>query len=395
MKIYVIGQGITAKAVKKKIKQLKGYSLSRKDKADIAIISPGISLKETRNLKIPVISEIEFAYRLMNRSDSRYCPKIIAVTGTNGKTTVTMLIGEVLNAPTAGNIGRPLVSLVDSNSNKSEYLVVEVSSYMLESCYDFTPFISVLLNITPDHLRRHKTIDCYIEEKSKIFQNQDKKLSLVYNNKDIVVKKIAKKAKCNLVPFEFSNQVLKKFSKIKIPGRHNVENALAAYNVAKLCGLKDKKIIKAINGFKGVEHRIEDVATFGGIKYINDSKATNPDSTIIALRAMPKKVILILGGQDKGVDLNALVVQVKKKTKQVILVGEAKSRFKNNLIKGKYHNFVEVKNIKEAVLKSREMTSKDDIVLLSPACASFDQYKNFEERGRDFKNQVRMLWKKM
>lgn len=392
MKIYVIGKGITAKAVKKKLKKIKGFSVSNKKNADIAVISHGIPLKEIKPIKIPIISEIEFAYRLMGRSGSKYRPQIIAVTGTNGKTTVTTLLAEILKSPAAGNIGNPLISYVDSN-NKSKYIVVEVSSYMLESSYDFKPYISVILNITPDHLKRHKTMKKYIEEKSKIFRNQDDKNYLVYNGNDFIVKKIAKESRCCNVPFKYSKKIEKKYTKIKIPGKHNIENALAAYHAAKICKVKEKYIMNTINNFRGVEHRIEKVSVVNGITYINDSKATNPDSTVVALKAMQKKVMLILGGEDKGVDLKEMINWIKKKAKKVILLGEAKRRFKKELLKYKYNNIKEVNNMDEAVKCSQDIGKFGDIVLLSPACASFDQYNNFEERGRHFKKLVN-LWKK-
>ncbi|OGC03599.1 UDP-N-acetylmuramoylalanine--D-glutamate ligase, partial [candidate division WOR-1 bacterium RIFCSPLOWO2_02_FULL_46_20] len=298
---------------------------------DLIVVSPEIHLdipvlERARRKNIPIISEIELAYRLLKKP-------IIAVTGTNGKTTTTTLIGELLKAggkkvAVAGNIGNPMVEVDDANL---DYIVAEISSYQLETTVDFKPWISVILNIQPDHLERHKSMAEYIKQKAKIFANQSADDYLVYNLDEPQVAATVKSAKAKLVAFTKNRAeiIALRPAEIKIPGRHNLENALAAAQAAYLCGVDKNTVADGLKTFPGVEHRIEFVAKIKEVEYYNDSKATNPDSTLVALETFAGRgIVLILGGKDKGVPLAVLAKHVKAGVKEVVLLGEATQRFK-------------------------------------------------------------------
>lgn len=367
---------------------LGGHPESLLETKDLFVVSPGIHLDIPilQKAKAPIISEIELAFQLLKKP-------IIAVTGTNGKTTTTTLIGELLRAggkkvAVAGNIGTPLVDVEDA---KLDYIVAEISSYQLETTKEFKPFISILLNIQPDHLERHKTMAEYIKQKAKIFQNQTGDDYLVYNIDDPQVAKMVKTAKAKLVPFSKSKKGIVTLdpSGIKIPGRHNLENALAAAMAAKLCGVDDHVILQVIKTFPGVEHRIEFVRRVNGVEFYNDSKATNPDSTLVAIETfVGRRIILILGGKDKGVSLDQLAQSVKKNVAEVILIGQATERFKQALSEKGFANIHLAKDLADVVVTALKMAKAGDVVLLSPACASFDMFNNFEERGKVFKECV-------
>lgn len=373
--------------------ELGGHSSKSIEFADLIVVSPGIHLDipiftEARNKGIPIISEIELAYRLQKKP-------IIAVTGTNGKTTTATLIGEMLKASgklveVAGNIGHPLVSVDDTNL---DLIVTEISSYQLETIVEFKPWISILLNIQPDHLERHKTMEEYINQKAKIFVNQTGSDYVIYNMDDPRVSKLVKRAKAKLIAFSKNNPeiIALKPSEIRIPGKHNLENALAAAQAAYLCGVDKKIVADVLRTFPGIEHRIEYVRTINGIEFYNDSKATNPDSTLVALETFKNPVILILGGRDKGVTLDALCQKVKNRVKDVVLIGEATPRFKEALENAGYTNIHLASSLEEAVRTSFHLGKPGDVVLLSPACASFDMFTNFEERGKVFKKACQSL----
>ena len=371
--------------------ELGGHSSKSIESAELIVVSPGVHLdipvlEEAKQRRIPIISEIELAYRLLSKP-------IIAVTGTNGKTTTTTLIGELLKAggkrvAVAGNIGAPLVDVDDS---KLDYIVAEISSYQLESIDEFKPWISVILNIQPDHLERHKTMDEYIHQKARIFMNQGSDDYVIFNMDDPQVAKMVKGACAKQLGFSKSNSLLSP-SEIKIPGRHNLENALAAAQAAYLCGLDKKTVADVLRSFPGVEHRIEFVSKINEIEFYNDSKATNPDSTLVALETFNERgIILILGGLDKGVTLDALCHKVKEGVRDVVLIGAATKRFKEALEKAGYPKIHLAGSMEEAVQASSHLGKPGDVVLLSPACASFDMFSNFEERGRVFKQAVRKI----
>ena len=378
--------------------------------ADIIVKSPGLAsdlhvLKLAKKKKIPIISELDFALNFIR------CKKIIAVTGTNGKTTTTTLIYKIIkkeykNAVVAGNIGYPISSVV-KKINSDTILVLELSSYQLEDSPSFKPEISVSLNITPDHLKHHKTMANYIKAKANIFKNQTNKNFLIYNYEDKILKKEILKSKATKFAFNdttskqcisYNNGIftLKDKAKkenfsipVKLLGKHNIDNILASIAAAYCAGIKLEIIKKAVSLFKGVEHRIEFVRNLRGVKYYNDSKGTNVDSTKVALEAFDKNIHLILGGQDKGSPYTPIFNLIKEKVKNIVLIGEAAPIIKKAL-KGsvKMYNAGTIFN---AIKIIQKLAVSGDIVLFSPACASFDQFKDFEDRGRVFKQIVSAL----
>jgi UDP-N-acetylmuramoylalanine--D-glutamate ligase len=285
-----------------------------------------------------------------------------------------------------GNIGLPLIEIEDK---RLDYIVAEVSSYQLESIEKFKPWISLILNIQPDHLERHHSMEEYIRQKARIFMNQTGDDYLIYNLDDPNVADMVKNAKARLIGFSRNQSEIITLSPeaIKIPGRHNLENALAAAQAAYLCGVKKEAVARVLAKFPGVEHRIEFVRILKGVEFYNDSKGTNPDSTLVAIDTFPGKGInLILGGRDKGVALDLLAQKVKEKVKSVILIGEAAGRFESALRDAGFNNIYQAGfSMEEAVKQSFAQAQTGEVVLLSPACASFDMFKNFEERGKVFK----------
>lgn len=387
--------------------ELGGHSMKAIKNADLIVLSPGVRfdlpiLKKARKLGLPVIGEIELAYSIIKKP-------IIAVTGTNGKTTTTSLIGDMLSRSglrvvVAGNIGKPLISVNDKNL---DMVVAEISSYQLESADTFKPWISAILNVTPDHLTRHGTMKEYIKNKAAIFRNQNACDNLVYNHDDSIVRGMVNDARCEKVPFSrkrvFSSgayvssgylcwrgEKIVSVDKIKIQGLHNLENSLAAAAVAKLCGVSNRDIAVSLKSFKGVEHRIEFVRKVKGVSFYNDSKGTNPDSTIVAINALfpASRIVLILGGRDKMTDLSCLSRLVKRKVKEVVLIGEAKKRIRDSLVRCGYDRIHETSGFKDAVRRSYRLAKPGDAVLLSPACASFDMFRDYEHRGKVFKKIV-------
>ncbi len=382
--------------------------------ADMIVISPGVHLDisavlEAQKKGIPVISEIELAFMFFSKP-------VIAVTGTNGKTTTTTLIGEMLKraglrVAVAGNIGIPLVSVDDSSL---DYIVAEVSSYQLETIDRFRPYVAVLLNLTPDHMERYKTMEPYIAAKKRLFMNQTPNDLCVFNFDDDGVRKAVSDVVSTKVPFSRKQAVENGFfvnegfvvrlneniseavfraDEIKIKGVHNLENALAASAAAFLCGVSFEDIAATVREFSGVEHRIEFVRELNGVKFFNDSKATNPDSTVVALKTVSngKNVVLILGGRDKGTDLAEMNDVIAESTKAVVLIGEAADRFESSIRARGLENIKRAGSLDEAVRVSFSMSENGDSVLLSPACASFDMFSDFEHRGRAFKEIVNNL----
>ncbi|MDR1244525.1 MAG: UDP-N-acetylmuramoyl-L-alanine--D-glutamate ligase [Endomicrobium sp.] len=378
--------------------------------SDVIVKSPGIHsdipiLKKAIKKKIIVISELAFSLE-----NSKY-KKIIAITGTNGKTTTTDLTSKIIKSVykesiVAGNIGMPLSDKA-LKTGKGTCITMELSSYQLEDMPDFRPNISVLLNITPDHIEHHKTMNAYIKAKQNVFINQRRGDFAILNYDDKVCRRISSKVKANLIYFSkkalnkgifYNNgkiviKVGKKHfeiePKINIVGSHNIENILAATAAAYVAGVNPKDIEKVISKYKGVEHRIEFVKTVNGADYYNDSKSTNIDSTRVALESFDKNILIIMGGRDKGFSYLPLRNLVKDKVKAIFLIGEASNKIRKDL--SKITNFYDCGNIENAVKQIYKISTPCDTVLLSPACASFDQFKNFEERGNIFKQLVRKL----
>ncbi|NLX60981.1 MAG: UDP-N-acetylmuramoyl-L-alanine--D-glutamate ligase [Tissierellia bacterium] len=385
------------------------------DNIDLIVKSPGIPLtidiiKEATKRGIEVITDLELAYRIS--PDRNY----IAITGTNGKTTTTTLVGELFkgcgfNTHVSGNIGVGILwDLV--NSNSEDVFVIEASSFQLESTKEFKPKVSVILNITPDHINWHRVYENYINAKKKVFINQASNEYTILNYDDPLLKEIGKEVKSNLVWFSVDNKLSKgayiengyvvindgkriykvvKIEDIRILGKHNLENVLASVSVGWIMGLDLKLMGEIIKNFKGVEHRIEYVDTIDGVKFYNDSKGTNPDASIKAVLAVNPPIILIAGGQDKGSEFDSLIESFENRVKSLVLLGETKEKIKNTALKHGFKNVHMVNNMKEAVYKSFQLAEPGDSVLLSPACASWDMYSSFELRGHDFKNVVSSL----
>lgn len=384
-----------------------------KDNFDLVIPSPGVPatvtpLKEAASHGIPIWSEIEAAYRLAQG-------QLIAVTGTNGKTTTTSLIGQMLkdvNLPVivAGNIGVPLIGEAEQSTGQHA-LVVEVSSFQLEWVEQFRPKVAVMLNITPDHLDRHKTLDNYIKTKANIFSTQRAIDYTVLNFDDPNVKKMAALTNAQVIFFSRKHNLeagvfvrdgkitikqeeelpVVAVEDIAIKGGHNLENALAATATAWVMGLTPEEIKQTLKSFPGVEHRLEPVRTLDGVQYINDSKGTNPDASIKALEAFQNPIVLIAGGMSKGSDFSDFAENIKMKARAVILLGEEAEKLEDTLKDKQFTAIHLVKNYEEAVPLAQKLAQPGDIVLLSPACASWDMFSSFEERGKLFKHLVKEL----
>lgn len=382
------------------------------DDIDLIVKSPGIYpfhelLEKAREKNIEIISDIELSYRNLKTEN------VIAVTGTNGKTTTTTILGDILRrvAKTyvVGNIGRGILEITKEASD-DDYVVIEASSFQLEDTIDFKPHIGVLTYVTSDHLDWHKTRQNYVDAKFKIFKNQDENDFAILNYED---KDLAEEYKLKAEKYYFSmekigdkgayvdngkiyfnngekTEEVLDIKDIKIPGDHNVRNIMAAIIACKLLNIDLDLIKKSILSFTGVEHRIEFVREVDGVKYYNDSKGTNPDSTEVAVAAMDGDVVLIAGGYDKGADFDNLIEKSKDKIKTAILFGETAEKISNSCKKSGVEFYI-TEDLKKAVELARKLSSSGDDVLLSPACASWDMYKSYEIRGQHFKDLVKEL----
>jgi UDP-N-acetylmuramoylalanine--D-glutamate ligase len=381
--------------------------------SSLMIVSPGVPndsqvFQNARARGIKTISEVEFAYH--------YCKgKIIAITGTNGKTTTTSLCGHVFNTcgyktHVAGNIGLAFSEIV-LDVKEGEFVSLEISSFQLDLIEEFKPAAALILNITPDHLNRYEnSLDKYAESKQRIYKNQDEKDYLILNKDSKPVMKYLTEHKSNSLYFSlnkeqndgcfyFDDDVIFKLNgeenfrcsrnDINIRGEHNLANAMSVICAAKVFNLDNAGIRKGLQTFESVEHRLELVREIDGVKYVNDSKATNVDSVWYALKSFDEPILLILGGQDKGNDYEQIKELVIQKVKKIYAIGSSAKKVFNF-----FHNDVKVeieKTLEEAVKSSCRETIKGDIVLLSPACASFDMFNNYEHRGKVFKDAVNKL----
>ncbi|WP_298705829.1 UDP-N-acetylmuramoyl-L-alanine--D-glutamate ligase [uncultured Veillonella sp.] len=384
------------------------------DTTDLVVVSPGIALtipilEEAKRRHIDIVGEVEIAYQVSKAP-------ILGVTGTNGKTTTTTLLAEAMAMTgkpikVGGNIGQSL-SEEAVQIPADGYLVAELSSYQLESVNEFRPVGAIVLNITPDHLQRHKTMEAYQAAKEQIFKNQRPEDVTVLNIDDPIVAGMANRVPGKVLCISQTKRVTDgayfldqtcyaarggeseaviTTSEIHIPGHHNIENILAVIALAYHLGVEAKQLHTVIAQFQGVEHRIEKVSTIEGVTFYNDSKATNTDSAIKALEAFTKPVILLAGGYDKMTDLTDFMKAVAHGTKALVLMGAAAKRFGEAAQSAGVTQIYYVNSMGEAVAKGFELASPDDIVLLSPACSSFDWYHCFEERGDDFKHEVKTL----
>jgi UDP-N-acetylmuramoylalanine--D-glutamate ligase len=378
---------------------------------DLIVVSPGVDLRigpiqKALKKGIRVISEIELAYHFLDIP-------LIAVTGTNGKTTTTLLIGEMLKEEgkkvgVGGNVGDPLI-LFAEGKDRWEILVAEISSFQLEGIEDFRPRCSALLNITEDHLDRYLKYEDYIEAKIRIFKNQNSGDVAVINGDDPIVMKSGERLKAKKVLFSLRERVdegafsdgqeillrlggvEEKYSLVHTPlkGIHNVENMMAALTTARIFGSSKKAIQTVLNRFEGLEHRLEFVREIEGVRFYNDSKGTNVGSVVKSLQSFQEPVILIAGGKDKMGDLSPLREVIKSRVKRLIFIGEAKERMGREL--GDLADTTMAGTLEEAVLLAHQVAKRGDVVLLSPACSSFDMFKDYKERGEIFKEIVRSL----
>lgn len=387
--------------------QLGEHRLDIMSQTDMVVPSPGVPpfnvmLLEAAKRGIPILSEIELAWRFLKRP-------MIAITGTNGKTTTTALLGEMLKKAgkevfVGGNIGNPLIGYVNGKQ-EDDYVVVEVSSFQLQWVELFKPLISILLNTTHDHLDYHGTFKEYYSIKERIFKNQNGDDLAILNADDSLSSSLSKKIKAEITCFSsskkltggiFLNDKVLRFGDeiyplemIKLPGVHNIENIMAALVAARRCGCHPSSIISAVDEFKGIPHRIEYVGQKNETEFYDDSKATNVGAVVRALETFTGPVILLLGGRNKGGDFSVLSGPIKEKVKQLVLFGEAGEEI--NSIIGGIVPTRRVLSLADAVRFACDCSFFGDVVLLSPGCASFDEFANYKERGRYFKKLVRAL----
>lgn len=392
---------------------------------DLIVVSPGVpsdqpQLQHARSLGIPVIGEVELAFRFLQG-------KVLAITGSNGKTTTTTLVGEILaksgtksgkKTLVGGNIGTPVISLAGQSTPDSQ-TVLEISSFQLESIEQFRPWIAAILNITPDHLDRHHTFQAYVDAKARIFENQHAARAgenqqagdfAILNADDPTCVSLKDKIKGSLLWFSRKQpvengaflkgeqiifrqngqeQTVLSRSDIQLKGEHNLENVLAAVAMSMVAGCTPQQVRDAVKDFRAVEHRLELVATINGITFYNDSKATNVDATVKALESFPGNIHIILGGKDKGSDYTVLNPLLRERAKRVYLIGAASDKIASHVKNAT--ELVRSGTLERAVRQAFEAAKSGDVVLLAPACASFDQFNSYEHRGRVFKELVRSL----
>lgn len=400
----------------KNVEYILGYHPENVDDIDMAVVSPGVPLDlpficKLKKNNIKIIGEVELAYRL-----SKNNPIFIGITGTNGKTTTTSIVGEIFkkaNKDTyiVGNIGNPVIDTVDTTTKES-ILVTELSSFQLESIDEFRPKVSAFLNVTEDHMNRHHTMENYIAAKARVFENQKEDDFTILNYDDLQVRDLAKNCNSKVIFFSRKEKlnkgiyldennniiidinekiVLLNASELSLPGDHNLENCMAAIGITYVSNI-DLEIIKdVLKTFKAVEHRQEFVRELNDIMFVNDSKGTNPDSTIKAVKSYNKDIILIAGGKDKGSSFDELLEIAKENVVALVLLGETAPIIEEAAKEKGFDKIYIVNNMEEAVETSYKIAKKGDVVLLSPACASWDMYSNFEVRGKDFKDNVNNL----
>ena len=391
------------------------HSLEKFYKANEIIKSPGISeeselISKIKLKKIPIVSEIEFAFRFTSSI-------IISVTGSNGKTTTSSLIYHILkksglNVGLAGNIGNSFSFLIAEN--EFDYVVLELSSFQLDNINHFNSFISVLTNISPDHLERYDyNFENYVDSKFRIVSNHTKENYFVFNSDDKKINSELKTRKINSTKISFSttdneslnkgciknqainininnNNLMIPIENLSLQGNHNIQNSMAAATVAKILNISDNNIRESLGNFKSIEHRLEHVLTIQKVKYVNDSKATNVNAVYYALDSMKSSTVWIVGGVDKGNNYEELLPLVSEKVKAIICIGIDNSKIIQSFSPF-VEKIIECSKMSDAVKNAYRMADPKDTVLLSPACSSFDLYKNFEDRGTQFKNAVRKL----
>jgi len=395
-----------------------GHGLLTFRRQDLIVVSPGVPLNtpelaQVKSFGLPVIGELELAARFLKG-------KTLAITGSNGKTTTTALVGEILEKaglPTlvGGNIGVPVVALIDQSTDET-WSVLEVSSFQLESTERFHPKIAVILNITPDHLDRHGSFENYALAKERIFAAQHEDDAVVLNADNARAAQAAARSVAKVYFFSLEHSVLQgawveegfvvyrpgkdqpiekimPLSGIPLKGAHNVENVLAAVCAARLAGASAEQIRAAVESFQAVEHRLEYVATINGVEFYNDSKATNVDATLKAVASFSKGIHLILGGKDKNSDYSQLAQLLRERARAIYTIGSAAAKIESQL-RGVVP-ILACETLENAVSAAGSAARPGEVVLLAPACSSFDQFENYEQRGKVFKELVneRRGWK--
>ena len=381
---------------------------------DLVVLSPGVPtdlpmVNELRNRQIPIWGEIELAYHFAKG-------RIIAITGTNGKTTTTSLVGEIManyfdDVKVVGNIGIPYTS-VAANTTEYTVTVAEISSFQLETTHEFAPEVTAILNITPDHLNRHHTMECYIETKESITKNQTAGDTCVLNYEDEVLRRFGETLQTKVVFFSSKRRLEKvlyldgedifyadgttdtkviNVNELNILGKHNYENVMAAVGMSVSFGVPMDKIVEVLKRFQAVEHRIEYVTEKRGVKFYNDSKGTNPDAAIQGIRAMNRPTLLIGGGYDKQSEYDEWIESFDGKVKKLVLIGQTKEKIAECAKKHGFEDVILCDTFEEAIDTCYANAVSGDAVLLSPACASWGMFANYEERGRIFKEYVRNL----
>lgn len=414
-------QELDAAALKEKNPQLTEVeiilgTLKEEDlkRIDLAVLSPGVPtdlpmVEQIREKEIPIWGEIELAYQFTKGA-------VVAITGTNGKTTTTALTGEIManyfpDVKVVGNIGIPYTSVAADTTDET-VTVAEISSFQLETIHEFHPKVTAILNITPDHLNRHHTMECYIKTKESITRNQTRDEVCVLNYEDEELRKFGETLHCT--PLYFSsvrklenglfyedgaiyyardgqNEKVIDVDELNILGLHNYENAMAATGMALTMGVSPDKIRESLKKFQAVEHRIEYVTEWNGIRFYNDSKGTNPDAAIKGIQAMNRPTYLIGGGYDKQSTYDEWIESFDGKVKKLVLIGQTREKIAEC---AKKHGFTQIElcdSLEEAIDVCCKDAKSGDAVLLSPACASWGMFKNYEERGRIFKEYVRSL----
>ena len=379
---------------------------------DLYVLSPGLSpklafIREAERAGVEIAGELEIAYRIGKGG-------FVAITGTNGKTTTTALVGEMFQRAgretyVVGNIGVPAVSAA-MTAGRDAWMITEVSSFQLETVRRFKPRLSALLNLTPDHLDRHGTMEKYGNAKANVWRNQTEEDFLIVNDDDPLCRELSKGCKAKTVPFSRLRELafgasvkegelvvrgasgelvsLCGVSELRIPGAHNLENALAASALAYFAGIPASAVASALRSFAGVAHRLEFCGERNGARWINDSKGTNPDASVRAIEALDGPLILIAGGSDKNTDFAPFVRAFAGKVKRALLMGATAEKIKEAAEREGFTGSVVLNDMEECVREAFRFAAPGDTVLLSPACASFDRYTGFEQRGADFKKQI-------
>ncbi|MBE3587806.1 MAG: UDP-N-acetylmuramoyl-L-alanine--D-glutamate ligase [Thermoanaerobacteraceae bacterium] len=390
------------------------YPVMREGDFDLVVTSPGVPwtappLVRARELGLPVTGELELAFHFARAP-------VVAITGTNGKTTTTSLVGRIfldagVRTLVAGNIGLPLIEGVEAYG-PGDLIVVEVSSFQLETVRHFRPHVAAILNITPDHLDRHGTMEGYVQAKARIFAGQGEGDYTVLNYDDPITRELAGQCPGRVIFFSRQHNLeagvfvrdgqivirdggalvsVMPAREVAIPGGHNLENALAAVACARVRGIGTEQLAHTLRTFSGVPHRLEFVAEINGVSYINDSKGTNPEASMKALEAYDRPIVLLAGGKNKGNDFTAFARRVKEKVRVLVVLGQCAAEMERAARAAGVEDIRRAADFREAVLIAHRAARPGDVVLLSPACASWDMFRSYEERGDLFKQIVREL----